>query len=135
MEKQSERDSITNSCEHFPFEVKHSCVLVALHTPAGFLSAPCGICPQLRSREWEGELQTFPRMPSSHMPLLPSLSAEWLLSPLSTLLLRSVSSLLPPHHHAWFTRGYFSSRVCLKLENYSTPHCHLYSLKKKSVGL
>lgn len=45
MENESEIDSLTNSCEHFPFEVKHSCVLVALHTPAGFLSAPCGICP------------------------------------------------------------------------------------------
>lgn len=128
MEKQSERDSLTNSCEHFPFEVKHSCVLVALHTPAGFLSAPCGICPQLRSREWESELQTFPRIPSSHMPLSPSLPAERpCFPPRPTLLLRSLSPLLPPHHHPWFTRTSHSLRICSWLENYSISIMAMYS--------
>lgn len=124
MEKQSERDGLTNSCEHFPFEVKHSCVLVALHTPAGFLSAPCGICPQLRSREWESELQTFPRIPSSHMPLLPSLSA--LLSslpalPFSLCCILSPSTAYQDMCLRFYLTGFCSNndhpRFCLKPQN------------------
>lgn len=123
MEEHSERDSLANSCEHFPFEVKHSCVLVALHTPAGFLSAPCGICPQLWSREWESELQTFPRIPSSHMPLLPCFPVF----PLSSYTPRS--ALLPPRHRPWFSGTSFSLRACSGLENRSViimaTHCQV----------
>lgn len=40
---------MANSCKHFPFEVKHSSRRPFLLS-AGFLSFPCGICPQLSSR-------------------------------------------------------------------------------------
>lgn len=40
----------------------------------GFLSAPCGICPQVRFWKWDGELQTFLRMLSHHMPLVPTVA-------------------------------------------------------------
>ncbi|CAB1423439.1 unnamed protein product [Pleuronectes platessa] len=51
----------------------------------------------LRSREWESELQTFPRIPTSHMPLSPSLHEQHR-SPLSSLLsfLFSTTSSQPP---------------------------------------